>query len=128
MAPLPSHIIREKPLLERKKILKALMPCDPLQNQTPEFARNLPKPEVFDVIKDAEPLGPILPYQFSTNRYYEELARFPEGFVVSGDALCSFNPVYGQGMTVACTEAMKLRECLAKAKELDVGSSARRVD
>jgi 2-polyprenyl-6-methoxyphenol hydroxylase-like FAD-dependent oxidoreductase len=84
-----------------------------------EFARNLPKPEVFDVIKDAEPLGPILPYQFSTNqrRYYEELARFPEGFVVSGDALCSFNPVYGQGMTVACTEAMKLRECLAKGSE-----------
>jgi 2-polyprenyl-6-methoxyphenol hydroxylase-like FAD-dependent oxidoreductase len=84
-----------------------------------EFARNLPKPEVFDVIKDAEPLGPILPYRFSTNqrRYYEELARFPEGFVVSGDALCSFNPVYGQGMTVACTEAMKLRECLAKGSE-----------
>ncbi|HMF23174.1 MAG TPA: FAD-dependent monooxygenase [Pseudolabrys sp.] len=84
-----------------------------------EFARSLPKPEIFDIIKDAEPLGPILPYQFSTNqrRYYEELARFPEGFVVCGDALCSFNPVYGQGMTVACTEALTLRECLTKGSE-----------
>jgi 2-polyprenyl-6-methoxyphenol hydroxylase-like FAD-dependent oxidoreductase len=84
-----------------------------------EFARSLPKPEIFDVIKNAEPLGPILTYQFSTNqrRYYEELSRFPEGYLVYGDALCSFNPVYGQGMTVAFTEALTLSECLAKGSE-----------
>jgi flavin-dependent dehydrogenase len=87
------------------------------------FAASLPRPEVHEIVASGEPLGPIVPYRFpsSLRRRYERMA-LPEGFIAVGDALCSFNPIYGQGMTVAALEALALDDELARGR----GSLTRR--
>jgi 2-polyprenyl-6-methoxyphenol hydroxylase-like FAD-dependent oxidoreductase len=81
-----------------------------------EFARSLPTPLVYDALAHGEPLSPIHGYRRTENRWrrYEQLERMPENFVVLGDAVCSFNPVYGQGMTIAAMGARALDDCLRK--------------
>jgi 2-polyprenyl-6-methoxyphenol hydroxylase-like FAD-dependent oxidoreductase len=76
------------------------------------FLREAPSPLLAQIAELAEPVTEIITYRFRGNqrRLWEELARRPIGFIPIGDAVASLNPIYGQGMTVAVLEALKLRD------------------
>ena len=78
------------------------------------FLRSLPTPLIAEAIEQASPISGIVGYRRTENilRHFPKLPRFLEGFVSIGDAVCAFNPVYGQGMTVATHAATVLDECL----------------
>lgn len=79
-----------------------------------EAMEQLPSPLIYNALKRAKPCTPIGIYYPPGNRlcHYETLKRQPERFVVLGDAVCSFTPIYGQGMTVAALGVKALDACL----------------
>ncbi|TQK31261.1 FAD-dependent monooxygenase [Arthrobacter sp. SLBN-53] len=69
---------------------------------------------VLAAVRAATPVGEAVHFRVPSNRWrrYDKLRRFPRGLLVIGDAICSVNPIYGQGLTLSAIEATILRDCL----------------
>ena len=93
------------------------------------YARGLDRSDIYDVIKDATPVGPVhlIHYANQLRRDYRSMGRFPTGLLPIGDSICSLNPMYGQGITVCAQEAMALAESLAGALAENTGRGLREV-
>jgi 2-polyprenyl-6-methoxyphenol hydroxylase-like FAD-dependent oxidoreductase len=79
-----------------------------------DFTATLADPYLHHLMKTARPSSAIHGFRNTSNRrrHYHAPGGVPEGLVVLADAACTFNPVYGQGMSVAVLGALALRDTL----------------
>jgi 2-polyprenyl-6-methoxyphenol hydroxylase-like FAD-dependent oxidoreductase len=84
-----------------------------------QWARELSDPCIYESLRVAVPLTPIRGYRTPEIRlrHFERLQRWPLGFIVTGDAVCTFNPIYAQGMTISAMDAEALAECLREQQQ-----------
>jgi 2-polyprenyl-6-methoxyphenol hydroxylase-like FAD-dependent oxidoreductase len=82
-----------------------------------DFAGQLRTPTIYNAIRRAARLSEVARFGFPASvwRHFERLEAFPRGLLPFGDAICRFNPVWGQGMTVAAQEAVLLRRLLGSS-------------
>ncbi len=91
-----------------------------------DFLRRLPDPAVADFTRRCRGAGEVIVHRQTGNRrhHYERARDWPAGLLAVGDAFVSFNPVFGQGITVAACEALVVRDALLAGR---LPSQARRV-
>jgi 2-polyprenyl-6-methoxyphenol hydroxylase-like FAD-dependent oxidoreductase len=86
-----------------------------------DYARGFESPVIAEVMTCSEALSEPVTHRFPANqrRHVESLRRFPIGWVLLGDAVCSYDPIYGQGMTSAAQQAEALGKALDRAGTVD---------
>jgi 2-polyprenyl-6-methoxyphenol hydroxylase-like FAD-dependent oxidoreductase len=79
-----------------------------------EYLESLASPILGQVVKQCEPLSDVVVNRSTTNRFrhYETWRGQLDGFLAIGDAVCAFNPVYGQGMSAAAASARELERAI----------------
>ena len=89
------------------------------------FARRLPSAALAELLETAEPLDGSSTMRFpsSLRRHYEQMRDFPQGLLVCADALSSFNPTFGQGITVAAKQALLLRDLCTRVPLVELGKA-----
>ena len=82
-----------------------------------EWTRGLAHPVVHDRLAEAELVGQLRSYNIPTGiwRRYDRMERFPDGVLPAGEGFTSFNPMYGQGISLAAGQALALRAALKQS-------------
>lgn len=79
-----------------------------------QYVASIAQPLLNELLAQATPISDPAPYRFkqSVRRRFDQLTRFPEGLLPIGDAVCHYNPLYGQGMSAACRQGLALARVL----------------
>ncbi|MFF9819280.1 NAD(P)/FAD-dependent oxidoreductase [Streptomyces sp. NPDC014006] len=92
------------------------------------FALGFADPIIGQLLQNAEPVNDVITTRSTANRrrYFEKMKHWPDGFIVMGDAIAAYNPVYGHGLTVAAQGAIAVRDVL-RSKDITAPGTTRQL-
>ena len=92
------------------------------------FAKELGVEDIYKIVRDAKPISNIYGYREDGSRlyHYEKIKKWPKNFIVLGDAVSAFNPIYAQGVTVAAIQSKILDNLLYKYKKINTAADLKK--